>query len=200
MMLIPLVIASKNIHKIREYKELLKGLNKFDVLSLLDFPEYVPPKEKGKSFQENAEIKAVFAAKTLHKLVLSDDSGLVIPKLDGEPGIYSARYAGENASDMDNRKKLLSKMDQLEDDDRNGYFECCISLAREDGLIASFCATCEGRVKEKECGGSGFGYDPLFIKSGYSKTFAELDSFLKNKISHRGKAFSRMLTTLESLY
>lgn len=197
--LIELVIASKNIHKIREFKEILNKLSGFDILSLLDFPNYIPPEENGKTFEENAKIKATHAAKALNKLVLADDSGLVVPALNGQPGVYSARYAGKNATDSDNRKKLLANMEQLDEPDRNAYFECCIAVASPKGLEKSICAICEGKIIRKERGGGGFGYDPLFVKNDYNKTFAELESSVKNKISHRRKAIDKILTFLESL-
>ena len=101
-----LVIATKNLHKLREYRVLLKKIEGLDILSLKDFPDYVPVEETGKTFEENAELKAKDAAKKLGKFVLADDSGLVIPALDGEPGIFSARYAGKDATDLENRKEL----------------------------------------------------------------------------------------------
>jgi XTP/dITP diphosphohydrolase len=198
--LIEIVIASKNIHKIREFKEILNGLKNFDVLSLRDFPNYTPPEETGKTFEENAITKAVHAAKTLNKLVLADDSGLVVPALKGEPGVFSARYAGNNATDADNRKKLLSNMENLEEAERNAYFECCLAIASPKGLEKSICAICEGKIIRKEKGGGGFGYDPIFIKNDYNKTFAELESSVKNKISHRRKAIDKLLIYLESLH
>ena len=198
--LIEIVVASKNIHKIREFKEILSGLKNFDILSLRDFPNYIPPEETGKTFEENAITKAVHAAKTLNKLVLADDSGLVVPALKGEPGVFSARYAGNNATDADNRKKLLSNMENLEDAERNAYFECCLAIASPKGLEKSICAICEGKIIRKEKGGGGFGYDPIFIKNDYNKTFAELESSVKNKISHRRKAIDKLLIYLESLH
>jgi len=197
--LIQIVIASRNVHKIREYREIFRSISDFDILSLLDFPEYVPLKEEGKSFKENAVNKAVFAAKTLNKLVIGDDSGLVVPSLNGKPGIYSSRYAGENASDSDNRKKLLQEMEGFEGDKRRDYCESCIALASAEGLKNSSCATCEGMILKEGRGGGGFGYDPLFVKHEYSKTFAELDSSIKNKISHRRKALDKIMPYLEVL-
>lgn len=194
-----LVIASRNVHKIREYKEMLSELVSFDILSLLDFPDYRPEEERFDSFKKNAETKAINAAKKLNKIVLADDSGLVVPALDGEPGIYSARYAGKSASDADNRRKLLTNMEKLENEKRYAYFVCCTVLASPDGILKSVCATCEGRVSEREAGGGGFGYDPLFIKHGYGKTFAELNSQTKNRISARGKAIDKLLISLEEL-
>jgi len=195
-----LVIASKNIHKIREIKTILNDLIfNVDILSLIDFPEYEPPEETGTSFEENAIEKATHAAKALNQWVISDDSGLVVPSLNGEPGVYSARYAGKDATDSDNRKKLLSKMDELSDKDRSAYFECCIALASPEGLKKCACAMCEGRIEVQEKGGEGFGYDPIFVKHDYNKTFSELKASLKNKISHRRKALDKIVLTIESI-
>lgn len=194
-----LVIASTNVHKVRELRSMLKPFARFDVLSLCDFPEYTPPEEVGKTFEENAISKALHAAKTLNRWVLADDSGLVVPALNAEPGVLSARYAGNDASDADNRKKLLEKMQHLIDDDRIAFFECAIALASPEGLKKCVQGTCEGTLLCKEKGGSGFGYDPLFIKQGYSKTFAELEESIKGRISHRRKALDKILLTLETL-
>ncbi|NGX43858.1 MAG: Non-canonical purine NTP pyrophosphatase [Candidatus Anoxychlamydiales bacterium] len=195
-----LVIASKNLHKIREIKTILNELTpNLDILSLIDFPEYIPPAETGTSFEENAKIKAIHAAKALNKWVISDDSGLVVPALNGEPGIFSARYAGEKATDSDNRKKLLSKLADLADKDLYAYFECCMAIASPDSLKKSVCAKCEGRIETTEKGGEGFGYDSLFVKHDYNQTFAQLKETLKNKISHRRKALDKIAITIESI-
>ncbi|NGX56710.1 MAG: Non-canonical purine NTP pyrophosphatase [Candidatus Anoxychlamydiales bacterium] len=193
-----LVIASKNVHKIREYKIILSSLlPNIDILSLIDFPNYIPPKETGKTFEENALIKAEHAAKELNKWTLGDDSGLVVPALKGEPGIFSARYAGENASDKDNRLKLLKNMEALNEKDRSAYFECCIALASPEELKKSCCAYVEGEITYKEIGGNGFGYDPIFKKHDYNKTFAQLEEALKNRVSHRRKAIDKILCAIE---
>ena len=105
-----IIIATTNGHKIREIRSLLKSLGRFDFFSLNDFPDYTPPEETGKTFEENAILKAVHAAKTLGKWAIADDSGLVVPALEGAPGVFSARYSGQGASDKDNRKKLLQQM------------------------------------------------------------------------------------------
>lgn len=194
-----IVIASKNIHKIRELKEMIGSIPGIDILSLLDFPSYIPPEETGKSFEDNATIKATHAAKSLKLFAIADDSGLVVPSLNGQPGILSARYAGNNATDSENRKKLLSNMEMLGDRDRSAYFKCCLAVASPKGLEKIVCATCEGYIIKTEKGGSGFGYDPIFIKNDYNKTFAELGSTVKNKISHRRKAVDKLKIYLESL-
>lgn len=196
---IELVIASTNVHKVREFRNMLKPLSRFDLISLRDFPNYAPPEETGKTFEENATLKAVHAAKTLNRWVIADDSGLVVPALNGAPGVYSARYAGNDATDLDNRKKLLDEMQHLLDDDRQAFFECCIALASPEGLKKCVKGTCEGTLLTKERGGSGFGYDPLFVKHGYSKSFAEIGETVKNRISHRRKALDKLILSLESL-
>ncbi|MDE3045294.1 MAG: RdgB/HAM1 family non-canonical purine NTP pyrophosphatase [Verrucomicrobiota bacterium] len=194
-----LVIASTNVHKIREFKAMLKSNLRFDLRSLLDFPDYVPPPETGSSFEEIAKLKATHAANALNRWALADDSGLVVPALDGAPGIFSARFAGNDATDADNRKKLLDMMQHLLEEDRNAYYMCCIAVASPAGLKKSACGTCEGTLLAHEKGGGGFGYDPLFIKNGYSKTFAEIEEATKNRISHRRKALDKMIGTLDSI-
>ena len=196
---VPLVIASHNIHKIRELRAMFKSLPAIDVLSLVDFPHYQLPEETGQTFEENATIKATQAATLLKHWVIADDSGLVVPAINGAPGLHSARYAGNNATDSDNRKKLLDAMQHVLDDDRSAYFECWLVLASPQGVKKTGRGTCEGKILMQERGGGGFGYDPLFVKHEYSKSFAELEESVKNRISHRRKAFDKILPTLESL-
>ena len=194
-----LVIASTNMHKVREFRTMLKNFTQFDLLSLCDFPDYTPPEETGKTFEENAILKAEHAAKALHRWVIADDSGLIVPALNGAPGVFSARYAGSDATDLDNRKKLLDEMQHLAEEDRQAFFECAIALASPEGLKKCVKGTCEGILLTKDRGSGGFGYDPLFIKHGYNKTFAELGESVKNRISHRRKALDKIMLTLESL-
>ncbi len=193
-----LIIASKNLHKIREFRDIFKQIKKerVELLSLLDFPEYEPPEETGGTFQENALIKSKHAALWLRKRVISDDSGLVVPALEGAPGIYSRRYAGEKATDTDNRKKLLKAMTGFREEKRQAYFECSIALCSEVGEEKIFTGVCEGYLLTEERGNQGFGYDSLFVKHGYDKTFAELSESVKNRISHRYKAFEKLMTAL----
>lgn len=194
-----LIIASTNIHKVREFRSMLKPFTRLDLLSLSDFPNYVPPEETGKTFEENARLKAEHAAKALNRWVIADDSGLVVPALNGAPGVFSARYAGNDATDLENRKKLLEEMQHLMEEDRQAFFECAIALASPEGLKKCVKGICEGTLLTKDRGGGGFGYDPLFVKYGYNKTFAELGEVIKNRISHRRKALDKLILSIEAL-
>ncbi len=194
-----IVIASHSVHKIREFRDMFKPFKHIDVLSLLDFPHYSLPEETGTSFKENAVQKALDASVVLNKWVLADDSGLVVPNLNSEPGIYSRRYAGEDATDSENRQKLLLKMKDFDHEKRHCYFECCLALANPEGLQKVVSGTCEGMITTEEKGRNGFGYDSLFQKTGYGDTFAELEESVKNRISHRSKAFSKLIPTLETI-
>lgn len=194
-----LIIASKNVHKIREFRAIFKLFPKLDLLSLIDFPSYIPQEELGISFIENATAKAIHAAAQLNAWVIADDSGLVVPALNGEPGVFSRRYAGDNATDKQNRQKLLNSMQHLQDPLRHAYFECVISLASPKGLKKTATGKVEGVILEKEKGSLGFGYDSIFLKHEYGKTFAQLEEATKNKISHRRKALDKLFPILESL-
>lgn len=194
----PLILATTNVHKVRELREMLKTFSILDVLSLADYPDYRPPEETGSSFEENAALKASHAACSLNSWVLADDSGLIVPALNGAPGIYSARYAGKDATDVENRKKLLDTMALFADEERIAYQECWLVLASPQGIVKSVNGVCEGSILSQERGGSGFGYDPLFMKHDYGKTFAELGEAVKNRISHRRKAFDKIVPALEA--
>ena len=197
-----IVLASGNLHKVREFKGMLRmfpSMKGLDVLSLKDFPQYTAPPETGSTFKENCLLKGEHAAKTLGKLVLADDSGLVVPALGGHPGVDSAYYAGKSATDKDNRQKLLKEMKNLHGNGRDAYFECYLALVSPERILKETSAVCEGSIIEEEKGGSGFGYDPLFLKHDYRKTFAELDETVKNQVSHRRKALEKLIPYLEQL-
>jgi XTP/dITP diphosphohydrolase len=194
-----LVIATKNFHKSHELKAMIRSHFKgIEVLTLRDFPDYEMPDEVGESFQEIAELKAVHAAKAIGKYVIADDSGLVVPALNGEPGIYSKRYAGLNATDKENLDKLIAKLKTLTEESRHAYFECALAIATPEGISKIFKGITEGELILEPRGRNGFGYDPIFIKHNYKKTFAELEEDVKNRISHRRKAFDRLIPHLES--
>jgi XTP/dITP diphosphohydrolase len=193
-----IILATTNRHKFRELREMFKPFNQIELLSLHHF-KYEPIDEIGSSFKENSILKAKHYAKSLHKWVLADDSGLVVPALGGEPGIFSARYAGKQATDLENQNKLLLQMKELEGESRIGYYECCLTLANPSGDIKLAQASCEGHIAGEPRGRHGFGYDPLFVKNDYEKTFGELDDSIKLRISHRRKAFERLLSSFEML-
>jgi XTP/dITP diphosphohydrolase len=192
-----ILLATTNLHKIREFKEMFKVLSHIELISLRQYPDYFSPEETGLTFRENAIIKAEHAAIRLNKWALADDSGLVVPTLEGDPGVLSRRYAGEDATDHENRQKLLHSMKHMAEQDRTAYFECCLALANPSGLIKCTEGICEGHIIQEPRGRYGFGYDPVFVKNDYEKTFAELDDSTKNRVSHRHKAFERLLSFLE---
>jgi len=189
----PLLLATRNANKTREFRELLG--EDFDVHDLSFFDEMAIPKESGRTFEENAILKAVAASQDRrvqdrHLLVVADDSGLEVDALGGAPGILSARYAGETASDKENIEKLLSELARRNAplDQRSARFRCIIALAREGKLLGKFEGIVEGSIVDLPRGSLGFGYDPIFVPNGFDKTFGELPIELKNRISHRARA------------
>jgi XTP/dITP diphosphohydrolase len=194
-----ILLASNNLHKIREFRDMFKSLTHLQLISLHPFSHYVAPEETGTTFRENAILKAEHAARQLNHWVLADDSGLVVPALQGEPGVRSKRYAGPDATDLENRQKLLQEMEELSGQARTAYFECCLAIANPTGIKKCVEGICEGHIIKEPRGRHGFGYDSLFVKNDYEKTFAELDDTIKNRISHRRKAFERLLNFLETL-
>lgn len=193
-----ILIASTNSHKIREYSSLLQVIPNVNILNLNHFPDYIPPDETGTSFEANAIMKASHAADSLKILTLGDDGGLVVPALEGEPGLYSRRYAGPHATDSENIEKILEKISSLPYTHRSAHFVCALALALPEELKKCVVATCEGQVLDRAKGNYGFAYDKIFLKYGYHKTFGELEESIKNKISHRNKAFLMLLPTLKS--
>ncbi|HMK75593.1 MAG TPA: XTP/dITP diphosphatase [Thermodesulfobacteriota bacterium] len=191
-----LIVATRNKGKIREIREVLKGLD-LRVHSLGDFPDVPEIEEDGKSFTENALKKARFYSKYFGKLTLADDSGLEVAGLKGLPGIYSARYAGESASGQENNQKLLREMQGLPVSKRGARFKCVIAVVSQDGKEAVAEGSCRGNIGFKEKGRKGFGYDPLFILPKYGKTMAELSLEEKNAISHRGKALRKIRRVIQ---
>lgn len=191
-----IVIATKNEGKLREFRSILADTYD-EILSLADFDEVPEIKETGLSFRENAFIKAKATSDFLRMDSIGDDSGLVVDSLGGAPGIYSARYAGEGASDNDNNEKLLSELEG--EKNRNARFVCCIALALTDGTQEFFEGECRGQIIQEKRGQSGFGYDPVFYVSQYGKTMAELGPDIKNRISHRAIASEKLLSYFSNL-
>ncbi len=186
-----ILVATRNPGKVREIRKVFKGLG-LRVRSLRDFRKVPPMEEDGKSFAENALKKARFYSKAYGKLTVSDDSGLEVDILKGLPGIHSARFAGERATDQENRQKLLHKLEGIPLSRRRARFRCFLALVSPEGREALVEGECRGKIGLKEVGRKGFGYDPLFILSGQDKTMAQLTIEEKNRISHRGKALRKL--------
>jgi XTP/dITP diphosphohydrolase len=186
---IPLVIATRNPGKTAEIRDLLTGFP-VEIKNLDDFGPIPVVEEDGKTFDDNAYKKANFTAKILGIPALADDSGLVVEALGGAPGVLSARYAGENATDEQRCAKLLQEMRGKAD--RRAAFECVISIAVPSGPALTYEARCEGLVAERPAGQNGFGYDPIFFYPPLNKTFAQLTREEKSHVSHRGRALNEM--------
>ena len=191
-----LVIATRNKGKTREIKDLLKDFP-VDIKNLGDFGPIPELEEDGDTFDENAYKKASFAARILGQPALADDSGLVVETLGGAPGIHSARYAGENATDEQRYLKLLDEMKGKSN--RRAAFECVISIAVPTDAALTYEARCEGLISQKPEGSNGFGYDPVFFYPPYNKTFAQITREEKNRISHRGKALAELKSEFDKV-
>ena len=186
-----LVLASNNEHKILEIKDMLG--NTYQIIKQADV-NIGPIPETGKSFKENAIIKAREVYNLTGLTTIGDDSGLVVEALDGEPGVFSARYSGTNATDEDNNKKLLKKLEETNTKNRNARFECVIAFidCEDPQKVYTFSGTWKGKILLKQRGSRGFGYDPLFFDPKIGKSSAELPTKQKNKISHRAKALAKL--------
>jgi XTP/dITP diphosphohydrolase len=191
-----IVIATKNPNKLIEFKEILKD-SSIEVKSLADFGPIPEVIEDGDTFDKNAYKKAHHTARVLGLPAIGDDSGLVVEALGGAPGVYSARYAGPNATDKANCTKLLKELTGKKN--RKAHFSCVLSIAVPTGPALTYVARCDGIILEKPRGNSGFGYDPVFYFEEYGKTFAELTMKEKNEVSHRGKALKEVKVELEMI-
>ena len=191
-----LVIATHNQHKTEEIRAIL-GPYFSEIKDLTSYPEIPPADETGTTFEENAGIKALEASRVLGEgvSVLSDDSGIEVDALDGAPGVYSARYSGEGATDESNRVKLLAELEKVgaRGKERSGRFRCVMVLASGGEKIAVFDGAVEGTIINEEKGEGGFGYDPIFVPDGYCETFGQLSSEVKNKESHRARALAKAI-------
>ncbi len=184
-----LVLATTNKNKVKEFQEMV-GDFPIEIKSVADFGTIPECIEDGETFDDNAYKKALHTAKILGLPAIADDSGLVVEALDGAPGVYSARYAGENATDEDNCQKLLKEMEGVTN--RKAAFKCVLSIAVPSGPALTYEGSCEGTILEEKRGESGFGYDPLFYFEEFGKSFAECNSEEQNKVSHRGKALAEV--------
>jgi XTP/dITP diphosphohydrolase len=191
-----LVIATHNQGKIAEIDSILKSFP-LQAKNLNDFGPIPPVQEDGETFDENAYKKASFTAKVLGFPALADDSGLMIEALEGAPGVHSARYAGEGATDEQKCQKILDQMQGKTN--RQAVFQCVISIAMPTGPALTYEGQCKGLITEKPSGFNGFGYDPIFYFPPLKKTFAELSREEKNRVSHRGKALKELRDEFEKV-
>lgn len=185
-----LVLATKNEDKIREIKEALRNLP-IRILTFKDFPKLPPLVEDKVTLYGNAQVKARTVAKFTHKIALADDTGLEVEDLGGAPGVFSSRFAGEEASYEENNRKLLSLLRKVPLERRRATFRCVMVISNGGKREKAVEGTCQGRIVRRMRGKAGFGYDPLFEPQGYNRTFAQLSLKEKNRISHRGKALEK---------
>lgn len=191
------IIATHNPGKVKEFKEILEPRG-YDVKSLAEIGFTVEIEETGHTFEENAILKAEAVAKAVNKMVIADDSGLSIDNLGGRPGVYSARYAGEQKDDQANIEKVLSELKGIEKEQRTARFRCALAVSIPGEETKTVEGHVEGYIAEEPRGEYGFGYDPIFIVKDKDKTMAELTSDEKNKISHRADALKKLSKLLEA--
>ncbi len=192
------VIATKNRGKLKELQNLLADFD-LQIVPLDQFDNIGEIEEDGVTFFDNAMKKARTVAERTGLMAIADDSGLEVEALNGRPGVFSARYAGEKASDQENYLKLLQEMKDVPDDKRDAQFRCVIVAYRPDGKWVSAEGICRGRITHAPKGNQGFGYDPIFIPEGDSRTMAQLTQEEKNRISHRGKALLELREKIKQL-
>ena len=193
------IFATSNEGKMKEVRSILEGLD-VEVLSMKEAGIFVEVVEDGTTFEENAAIKATAIQKECGEIVLADDSGLEVDYLNKEPGIYSARYMGEDTSYRIKNKSLIDRLEGVEGDDRSARFVCAIAAAFPDGTVEITRGTIEGQIGYEEKGENGFGYDPIFYVPEYGCTTAELTLEQKNEASHRGKALRKMKEIIQAKY
>ncbi|MDM5330806.1 XTP/dITP diphosphatase [Neobacillus sp. CF12] len=193
------IIATKNPGKAREFEHIFapRGI---EVRTLLDYPEIEDVEETGATFEENATLKAEAISQQFNKMVIGDDSGLIVDALGGRPGIYSARYAGEQPkSDQKNLEKVLDELQGVSEEERTARFYCALAVAIPGKETFTVSGTCEGRILEEQRGTNGFGYDPVFFVPEEGCAMAELSADVKNKISHRANALKKLDGILDSI-
>ncbi|WP_078430186.1 XTP/dITP diphosphatase [Alkalihalobacterium alkalinitrilicum] len=186
-----IIVATKNKGKVKEFEAILGQLG-YTITSLFDYPDIPDVEETGETFVDNALLKATTIANHLQKPVIADDSGLIVDALDGRPGVFSARYAGESKNDAENLMKVLTEMEGIPEKERTARFHCAIALAYPDGYTECFEGSCEGKITKEPEGVNGFGYDPIMYIEEKQKTMAQLTSEEKNEISHRAKALQQL--------
>ena len=193
------IFATSNAGKMKEVRSILEDLD-VEVLSMKEAGVFVDVVEDGTTFEENATIKATAIQKECGEIVLADDSGLEVDFLNKEPGIYSARYMGEDTSYRIKNKSIIDRLEGVEGEDRSARFVCAIAAAFPDGTVEITRGTIEGQIGYEEKGENGFGYDPIFYVPEYGCTTAELTLDQKNEASHRGKALRKMKEIIREKY
>jgi XTP/dITP diphosphohydrolase len=193
-----LLLASQNPGKLNEMRLLVAGLP-FHVVGPVDIGIEDAPDETGWTFIENAILKARYYARRSGLLTVADDSGLSVDALGGGPGLYSSRFGGEGASDEDRNRLLLLKLEGVPPEERGAHFTSAVALVKNGDVVFQAVETVEGRIAEEPRGPNGFGYDPVFFYPPYGKTFGEVPRAMKDRVSHRGKAFARLREFLTSL-
>ncbi|MGA1844031.1 MAG: XTP/dITP diphosphatase [bacterium] len=193
-----LTIATYNRHKVREIAQILSDFP-LRITSLSDLPRRIAIEETGATFAENAAHKALTVASLVEGIVLADDSGLEVDALGGEPGVFSARYAGPRATDLQNNKKLLAALEGVPWERRGARFRCVVALVDAQRQVHYAEGTCEGIIAFEPVGEHGFGYDPLFFLPEYTMTMAQVSPAVKNRISHRAQAINRARDILDRL-
>lgn len=186
-----LLVSTRNAHKVAEIREILGA--GFEVLDLSAIAGVGEVEETGVTFEENATLKTLAVSAHFDGWVIADDSGLEVDALRGAPGVWSARFSGDGATDASNRALLLEKLEGVRGKDRSARFRCVIVLARAGRKFAAFSGSVEGVIINQEKGSGGFGYDPLFVPEGHCETFAQLGSEVKNALSHRARALAGLL-------
>jgi XTP/dITP diphosphohydrolase len=197
--LLRIVAATRNKKKLEELRRILEGVERLELLGLDIFPDVPEVEETGATFEENAVLKAKGVAKHVRAWVLADDSGLEVEALGGRPGVYSARYAGPDATDEKNVQKLLKELEKVPTGERTARFRAVIALATPCGDTLTFSGKVEGRIGEKPKGNKGFGYDPVFYPVGYDRTFAEMEAVEKDSMSHRSEALKKLKEYFEKV-
>lgn len=190
------IVASGNQHKIEEVKNILASIG-YRVRSMGEIGQDIDIEENGATFEENALIKARTLSRVTDEIVIADDSGLEVEALDGAPGIYSARYAGQHGDDQANNEKLLKELKDVPMEERGARFYCAIAMVFPQGEEIVVRGECRGIIGKEPKGDNGFGYDPLFYIPELGKTFAQLESAEKNSISHRSRALKRLEMVLQ---
>lgn len=195
-----LVVGTRNAKKLEEIRTILSDLD-LQIKDLSAFPDAPDVHEDGKTFEENSRKKASVLAKALGQWVLGEDSGLVVPALNGRPGIYSARYAGKHGDDEANNRKLLAELAPLGDDKRDAYYVCVVAVADPQGEVRAVAeGRCYGVIAKEPRGSGGFGYDPLFYVPELHKTFGEVSPRVKHALSHRSRAIAKLRPFLRKTF